>query len=102
MCFQFGSDVQLADISPNDAMVQKYFEDSKGWIEQGDVRQPKVDVPFELSKLNFSECVDLCIKMNFIWIYSIQLIIEYHCSPFVGRCMANEIAKIGQCECGEL
>lgn len=51
--------MQLADISPNDAMVQKYFEDSKGWIEQGDVRQPKVDVQLELSKLNFCKFNEL-------------------------------------------
>lgn len=56
---QFGADVQLADINPNDAMVQKYFEDSKGWIEQGDVRQPKVDVHLELSKLNFCKFNEL-------------------------------------------
>lgn len=63
---QFGADEQLADINPNDAMVQKYFEESKGWIEQGDVRQPKVDVQQELNKLNFCKFNELkIIGQNF-------------------------------------
>lgn len=45
-------------MNPNDATIQKYFEDSKSWLEKGDVRQPKVDVQLELSKLNFSHSWD--------------------------------------------
>lgn len=52
---QYGADEQVADINPNDATVQKYFEESKSWVEQGDERQPKVDVKLELSRLNFCE-----------------------------------------------
>lgn len=56
---QYGADEQLADVNPNDATIQKYFEEqSKGWIEQGDERQPKVDVQLELSRLNFCKSLD--------------------------------------------
>lgn len=50
---QFNIEEQISDIS-NDAAIQKYVEEqSKGWIQQGDERQPKVDVKLELAKLNF-------------------------------------------------
>lgn len=58
-CVQFGADEQIVDNNPNDDTVQKFFEQSKGWIEHGDMRQPKVDVQLELNKLNFCKYDEL-------------------------------------------
>lgn len=48
--------------------MQKYVEEkSKGWIQQGDERQPKVDVKLEIAKLNF--CKSFTYFMNCIQKY---------------------------------